>query len=54
MDIVVHLSSDNFDLKMQCSAAIFKCASDKVSFHIKTFWKTNYLIYLLDGKRHCT
>lgn len=30
MDIVVHLSSDNLDLKMQCSSAIFKCASDKV------------------------
>jgi hypothetical protein len=30
-NIVVHLSSDNFDLKMQCSSAIFKCASDKVS-----------------------
>jgi armadillo repeat-containing protein 4 len=30
-DIVVHLSSDNFDLKMQCSSAIFKCASDKMA-----------------------
>lgn len=29
-NIVVHLSSENFDLKMQCSSAIFKCASDKV------------------------
>lgn len=35
MDIVVHLSSDNLDLKMQCSSAIFKCASDKVIFHSK-------------------
>lgn len=30
-NIVVHLSSDNFDLKMQCSSAIFKCASDKMA-----------------------
>lgn len=30
-NIVIHLSSDNFDLKMQCSSAIFKCASDKMA-----------------------
>jgi armadillo repeat-containing protein 4 len=30
-DIVNHLLSDNLDLKMQCSAAIFKCATDEVS-----------------------
>lgn len=30
LDIVTHLTSDNLDLKMQCSSAIFKCASDKV------------------------
>lgn len=29
-DIVSHLTSDNLDLKRQCSSAIFKCASDKV------------------------
>lgn len=29
-DIVQHLNSQNLDLKMQCSSAIFKCASDKV------------------------
>lgn len=31
LDIVTHLTSDNLDLKMQCSSAIFKCASDKVN-----------------------
>lgn len=30
-NIVIHLSSDNVDLKMQCSSAIFKCASDKIA-----------------------
>lgn len=30
-EIVVHLSSDNVDLKMQCSSCIFKCASDKIA-----------------------
>uniref|UniRef100_A0A182NFE7 Armadillo repeat-containing domain-containing protein n=1 Tax=Anopheles dirus TaxID=7168 RepID=A0A182NFE7_9DIPT len=29
-DIVSHLTSDNLDLKRQCSSAIFKCASDKI------------------------
>lgn len=29
-DIVGHLSSDDLELKMQCSRAIFKCANDKV------------------------
>uniref|UniRef100_A0A182J6G1 Armadillo repeat-containing domain-containing protein n=1 Tax=Anopheles atroparvus TaxID=41427 RepID=A0A182J6G1_ANOAO len=30
-DIVSHLTSDNLDLKRQCSSAIFKCASDKTA-----------------------
>ncbi|CRK87151.1 CLUMA_CG000960, isoform A [Clunio marinus] len=30
-NIVIHLSSENFELKMQCSSAIFKCASDKTA-----------------------
>lgn len=30
-DIVGHLSSDDLELKMQCSRAIFKCANDKVN-----------------------
>ncbi|XP_055710057.1 armadillo repeat-containing protein gudu [Phlebotomus papatasi] len=30
-DIVNHLNSQNLELKMQCSSAIFKCASDKVA-----------------------
>lgn len=31
-DIVGHLNSDDVELKMQCSRAIFKCANDKVFF----------------------
>lgn len=31
-DIVNHLNCSNFDLKLQCSSAIFKCASDPVRF----------------------
>lgn len=30
-DIIRHLASENIDLKLQCSSAIFKCASDKVA-----------------------
>lgn len=30
-NIVKHLKSDNLELKMQCSRAIFQCANDKVS-----------------------
>lgn len=30
-DIVYHLYSENLDIKLQCSLAIFKCASNKVS-----------------------
>lgn len=29
-DIVYHLYSENLDIKLQCSLAIFKCASNKV------------------------
>lgn len=28
-DIIEHLSSENIEIKLQCSSAIFKCASDK-------------------------
>lgn len=31
-DIVYHLYSENLDIKLQCSLAIFKCASNRVSF----------------------
>lgn len=30
-DIIDHLHSDHLEIKLQCSSAIFKCASDKVS-----------------------
>ena len=43
-DIVHHLNSPNLDLKMQCSSAIFKCASDKVNlykFNLINFKKIN-------------
>lgn len=36
-DIVNHLNCANFDLKLQCSSAIFKCASDPV--RIKTIFQ---------------
>jgi armadillo repeat-containing protein 4 len=36
-DIVTHLTSDNLDLKMQCSSAIFKCATDEVIKHERLF-----------------
>lgn len=33
-DVVYHLYSENLDIKLQCSLAIFKCASNKVSLLI--------------------
>lgn len=32
-DIVYHLYSENMEIKLQSSLAIFKCASNKVSVH---------------------
>lgn len=41
-DIVSHLSSDDLELKMQCSRAIFKCANDKVYSVSFNFYVLNY------------
>lgn len=30
-DIVYHLYSENLEIKLQCSSAIFKCASNKIA-----------------------
>lgn len=30
-DIVYHLYSDNLEIKLQCSSAIFKCANNKAA-----------------------
>lgn len=53
-DIVSHLSSDDLELKMQCSRAIFKCANDKVNssrFDYCGEIRINKFEHQVDGQR---
>lgn len=45
-DIVSHLTSDNLDLKRQCSSAIFKCASDKVTGDVNVLLVVTGLLFV--------
>lgn len=59
-DIVYHLYSENLDIKLQCSLAIFKCASNRVGALLLLIllliisWINVLLSVVVDGERYGT